>query len=121
MSNIVLLEDDVWLADLEVRVLTKAGYEVRVAHHGASAMELIETQAPDALIVDMLLAGSTVFTLLHELQSYQDTAQIPVILCTNLAEQVRPEQLKAYGIRRVLDKTTMQPGDIVTALKALEL
>lgn len=119
MTKVVLVEDDVWLAELEASVLQKEGYEVSVAHHAPAAIELIDQVQPDVLIVDVLLAGSTVFSLLHELQTYDDTGRIPVILCTNLAEQFDKQKLASYGISRVIDKTTMHPSDIVAAVKAV--
>ena len=60
------------------------------------------------------------FALLHELQSYDDTHQIPIVLCTNLADQFDKKQLEVYGVKRIVDKTTMHPSDIVAAVKAVE-
>lgn len=119
MTKILLVEDDIWLAELESSVLTKAGFEVGVAHHAPQAIELLDRLKPDVLVVDVLLAGSTIFALLHELQSYEDTNKIPVILCTNLADQFDVPTLEQYGIKRIIDKTTMHPSDIVTAVKAV--
>ena len=69
----------------------------------------------------MLLAGTTALALLHELQSHTDTAKVPVILCTNLADGLDLEELAPYGVRRIVDKTTMQPDDIVAAVKSVLL
>lgn len=121
MTKVLVIEDDVWLAELEASVLTKAGYEVAMAHHAPAAIELVDSFKPDVIVLDVLLAGSTAFALLHELQSYDDTMAVPVVLCTNLADQFSKEQLAGYGIKRVVDKTTMHPSDIVVAVKAVQL
>lgn len=118
MTKVLLVEDDAWLAALEVEVLTNAGFNVTHASHGHSAIERIDQTAPDVLVVDMLLTGSTGLALLHELQSYIDTKAIPVILCTNLADSLRLDDLKAYGVCRIIDKTTMHPEDLVVAVRA---
>lgn len=117
--KVLVVEDDVWLAELEVSVLEKAGYTVQVAPHAPAAIELIDTYKPDILVVDVLLAGTTSFALLHELQTYDDTQKIPVILCTNLAEQFDKKKLELYGVKRIIDKTTMHPSDIVAAVRAV--
>ncbi|MGY4893152.1 MAG: response regulator [Candidatus Saccharimonadota bacterium] len=117
--RILLVEDDAWLAETQSAVLVKAGYSVRVAPHAPAAIAMVDRELPDAIVLDVLLAGSTAFALLHELQSYADTGEIPIILCTNLAEQFELKQLKNYGVKRIVDKTTMHPNDIVTALKAI--
>lgn len=119
MTKVLLVEDDAWLAEMEEKVLAEAGYNVATAPHALAAVELLDTVVPDVIILDVLLTGSTAFAFLNELQSHPDTNTIPVILCTNLAEQFSSSQLKSYGVRRVVDKTTMHPSDLVAAVRAV--
>ena len=119
MTRVLLVEDDRWLAELEQRVLEKAGFTVSHAEHGYAAIELVDSFKPEVIVLDVLLAGSTAFALLHELQSYTDTAQVPVILCTNLADQLSKEKLQEYGVKRVVDKSTMHPDDLVAAVRSV--
>lgn len=119
MTKILLVEDDAWLAEMEAGVLTAEGYEVVVAPHALAAIDAVDTVKPDAIILDVLLTGSTAFALLNELQSHDDTKHVPVILCTNLAEQFDGSRLAEYGVKRVVDKTTMHPNDLVVAVKAV--
>ncbi|MNT81546.1 hypothetical protein D3C72_2211510 [compost metagenome] len=71
--------------------------------------------------MDVLLTGTTAFTLLHELQSYTDTAMVPIVLCTNMAAELELEELESYGVRRILDKATMQPDDLIAAVRSVTL
>ena len=119
MTHVLLVEDDAWLAEMEVGVLEKAGYSVVVAGHALEAIDAIDAKLPDVIILDVLLAGSTGFAFLNELQSHDDTQQLPVILCTNMAEQFSSTQLKSYGVKRVVNKSTMHPSDLVVAVKAV--
>ena len=121
MTNVLLVEDDPWLAELEAGVLSDAGFTVVHSPHAPSAIAKIDQTQPDIIILDVLLTGSTAFALLHELQSYSDTKTIPVILCTNMAESLKLEDLKQYGVRRIVDKTTMQLDDLPAAIKAILL
>jgi CheY-like chemotaxis protein len=50
-----------------------------------------------------------VFDLLHELQSHDDTAELPVILCTSLAQRIQLDDVRKYGVVSVLDKATVTP------------
>lgn len=118
-KQVLLVEDDRWLAELEQRVLEKAGYSVTHAEHGYAAIDLVDSVKPDCIVLDVLLGGSTAFALLNELQSYADTAAVPIILCTNLADQLRKEVLAQYGVRRVVDKSTMHPDDLVAAVRSV--
>lgn len=119
MTRVLLVEDDAWLAEMEASVLTKHGYEVAIAPHALAAIDLIDSFSPEVIILDVLLAGSTAFAFLHELQSHPDTRSIPVVLCTNVAEQFSLTALEAYGVRRLVDKSTMHPSDLVAAIKAV--
>ena len=119
-SDVLIIEDDIWLAEQFQRTLATAGYSSRQVSSGHIAMEMIDTMPPKAIILDMLLTGGTAMTLLHELQSYTDTAKIPVVLCTNLASQIALKEVAPYGVKRILDKTTMQPDDIVAAVRSVE-
>ena len=116
-THIVVVEDDQWLAEQYVRILTAAGYTTQVANFGAAAMEAIESRMPNILLVDVLLPGGTIFTLLHELRSHADLASIPVIICTNNADQLVNQDLMLYGVVGVLDKTSMLPEDLVAMVK----
>lgn len=119
MTKVLLVEDDAWLAEVEEKVLAEAGYDVTSTLHALAAIDLLDTFTPDVIILDVLLSGSTAFAFLNELQSHPDTSAVPVVLCTNLAEQLSSSQLKAYGVKRVVDKTTMHPGDLVVAVRAV--
>lgn len=119
MTKVLLVEDDAWLAELEAGVLSGAGYQVQLAPHAPAAIELIDSFHPDVIVLDVLLAGSTAFALLNELQSYSDTGIVPVVLCTNIADQFEASKLKEYGVKRVVDKTTMHPDDLVAAVRSV--
>lgn len=114
---ILIVEDDAWLAEQHIRTLGGAGIRAEYVPHALAAIDAIDSNTPDAIVLDVLLAGPNAFTLLHELQSHADLAGIPVILCTNSADQLTGEDVSAYGVRRVLDKATMTPGDLVAAIK----
>ena len=118
-KKILLVEDDAWLAETEAAVLTQAGYTVTHVPHALAAIDAVDDVSPELIILDVLLAGSTAFSLLNELQSHNDTKQIPVVLCTNLAEHLSTTRLEEYGVKRIVDKSTMHPNDLVVAAKAV--
>ncbi len=118
---ILIVEDDAWLAEHYVRLLQAAGMTASVVPHALAAIDAIDERMPDVLLLDVMLAGPNAFTLLHELHSHEDLATIPVVLCTNSADNLIAEDMAVYGIREVLDKATMQPTDVVAAIKRIIL
>lgn len=121
MTAVLIIEDEHWLAEVFAEALHNADMQPHIVSHAHAAMAFIETSIPEVIIADMLLTGSTILPLLHELQTHADTKHIPVVLCTNVADTLTPEALKQYGIRRVLDKTTMMPDDVVAAVRSVSL
>ena len=116
---ILIVEDDAWLAEQQARVLRQAGYETSFAPHAIAAIEAVDDVHPDVIMLDVLLTGSTAFALLNELQSYGDTGVIPIVLCTNLAADIKLDDVRPYGVRRILDKATMAPDDVVAAVRSV--
>ena len=117
MNYVLLIEDDQWLADSYQVMLRAQGISVQQVSTGHEAMKLIEEEAPAVVVADVLLGDHTSITLFHELQSYEDTRTIPIILCTTLAQtKFSDAQLKSYGIIAVLDKSTLTPEQLMMAV-----
>lgn len=120
-QHVLIVEDDAWLGEQQKRVLEGAGYGVTLTPHAIDAIDAIDRIHPDVILLDVLLTATTGFTLLHELQSYSDTSVIPIVLCTNLAPDISLRDVEVYGVKRILDKSTMAPDDVVAAVRAVLL
>lgn len=118
-ERVVVVEDDAWLAEHYLRVLRRAGYETYHAAHALGAIDTIDSARPHAILLDVLLTGTTALVLLHELRSHADLADIPIVLATNLADQIELDDVASYGVKRILDKATMHPEDIVAAIRSI--
>lgn len=118
-ERVVIVEDDVWLAEQYMRTLRRAGYEVYHAPHALVAIDVIDRVEPHAIVLDVLLTGTTALALLHELRSHSDLAEIPIVLATNLADQIAIDDVQSYGVKRILNKSSMHPDDIITAVRGV--
>ncbi len=116
-TRVVIVEDDTWLAEHYMRVLRRAGYDVYHAPHALAAIDIVDQVVPHVILLDVLLTGTTALALLHELQSHPDLASIPIVLITNLADQIALDNVASYGVKRIVDKTSMHPDDIVVAVR----
>ena len=116
-NNILLIDDDRWLVESYQRLLKKSGFETRLSTNADEAIREVEESLPDLVVADVMLEGHTIFSLLQELQSYDDTRSIPVVLCTNLSQRVGGKSLENYGVRRVVEKSTLNHDDFISTLK----
>lgn len=115
MKRVLLIDDDSWQVDHFGRQLEQNGFQVSRAAHALAAIDSIDREKPDVAVLDMLMPGPNGMTLLHELQSHVDLADIPIIVCSSL--QLDLNKLSPYGVVAVLDKSTMSRNDLVAAVK----
>jgi len=80
MKKLLIVEDDKNWADILGKFAADVGAEHRVVVSGGQAIEIIDDWRPDAVILDMLLAGETAIALLNELRSYADLASLPIVV-----------------------------------------
>lgn len=122
IRNVLIVEDDSWLANNHLTIMSVSGYEAHAVSSSEAAIARIDDKAPDVIVLDVMLEGGTAFALMHELQSYEDTARIPVILCSNIpGELLDHGALERYGVRIVLDKSTMRPYDLLSAVEHVKV
>ena len=122
-SEIFIIEDDPILATLFQSNLDKffhqknLNYQTRIFSNAIDAISAMpeDCLAPRLLILDILLTGPDGFTLLNELASYPDLAKIPVIIVSSLHFSM--PILEAYNVKKILNKTTMHPSDLLRAVQ----
>lgn len=118
-NKILVVEDDKWFREYLEKIISAEGHEVESASNAYEAIDKIDKILPDVIVLDILLPGSNGVALLNELSSYSDTRVVPVIICSAVSESIPKKNLERYGIKKVLDKTTMDPGDLLISIRNL--
>ncbi len=116
-APVLIVDDDGWLASRFATLLEGAGCRVFVAANAVEAIEAIDRHRPQVVILDIFMPGRHGILLLHEVRSHSDLADMPIIVCTNSASDIPHGNLTPYGVSTVLDKTTMHPEDVITAVR----
>ena len=116
MATILLVEDDRWLADCFGVWLSADGHAIRHVTDAHDAMDAIDDSGCDVIVLDLLLPYTNGVQLLHTLQSYPDLADVPVVICSASAP-ADAQAFAAYGVRQVVDKTTLTPVKLRNAIK----
>jgi DNA-binding response OmpR family regulator len=97
---ILIIEDEKEISLILKMRLESAGYEVRQAFDGDEGLEMAATNAPDLILLDLILPKRGGLQVLDEIKKNNATKKTPVILVTGLAqelEEVRKGALKADG------------------------
>lgn len=117
--KVLVVESEPWMGEQFERSLRKNGFDVTVTSNAYSAMDIIDDIHPAVVVMGLLLAGVSGLSLLHELQSYTDTAKIPVIVCSGSAADTPIEELRPYGVARVIDIGAMRPDDLPATIRSV--
>jgi DNA-binding response OmpR family regulator len=80
--RILVIEDDPALATMYETALVSAGFDVVVSGDGLTALEDVDEEHPDVIVLDLQLPQLDGKTILREISSTPDTRHIPVIVVT---------------------------------------
>ena len=87
-ERVIVVEDEADIAEVISYNLAKEGFEVEVIDRGDTALEAIQGQAPDLLLLDLMLPGLDGLELTRALKRSPETATIPLIMLTARGEEI---------------------------------
>ncbi len=118
MAKILIIEDNQIMAD-NFALILKSFFDIECINSAEEAMNIINKNLPDIIILDVLLNGHSAFALLNELQSYQDTANIPIIICSNLVNHLDMKTIRHYNVHKVIDKSVITPDILINSCREI--
>jgi len=83
MNRILIVEDDLSVAEVMEIVLNDAGYETTSIHSGSEVMQGFQTFQPDLILLDLMLPGIDGITLCKLLR---EISTVPIIMLTAKSE-----------------------------------
>ncbi len=105
MSRILLVDDDIDLAELVKTRLATEGHEVIVTHSGEKAFHLAKETKPDIAILDIMLPGITGYQICRMIRKDPELYAIGILILTALGEE--PEIL--HGLEQGADDYLAKP------------
>ena len=81
--NILVVEDDRNISDLIRMYMEKEGFEVRSVYDGGKAIEEFEKQAPDLILLDIMLPVMDGWSVCRRIR---ETSKVPIIMLTAKGE-----------------------------------
>lgn len=117
-KTILIVEDDPFLQELETTKFKKIGYNVLNSHNADQAFNILNSdQQVDIILLDLMLPEVDGFTILKKVRDSGKTKHIPVIIFSNLSEEVEIERAKALGINEFLVKSNFGLDDVAHKIK----
>lgn len=107
-STLLIVEDDLDIADMLNAYFRVQGYEVQTVNWGEDGVRACQTNAPDLVILDIRLPDIDGFEVARRLRGNRRTREIPIIFLTEKRE--RSDRLK--GLELKADDYITKPFDI---------
>ncbi|MCG2767155.1 MAG: response regulator transcription factor [Chloroflexota bacterium] len=84
--GILVVDDDEDVAETIERSLQRAGYDVRVAHRGADALDMARQRQPDLVVLDIMMPGMDGVEVCRHLRANPDWQGVPILFLTAKGE-----------------------------------
>jgi CheY-like chemotaxis protein len=119
-ERILLVEDEMAVARLEVQMLERLGYRVTLRLDSIEALNAFEAtpEAYDLVMTDMTMPRMTGDQLAKALIAIRP--DIPVIICTGFSERIDADKAAAMGIKGFVMKPVLRADMAQTLRKVLD-
>src|SRR5438445_5374343 len=107
MSKILIVDDEPTIVELLEEHLRSEGYETNHAYSGEEALQMLDTDVPDLVLLDLMLPGMDGYEVCRLMQKDARLNHIPVIMLT--ARSAVPN--KVLGYQRGADDYIVKPFD----------
>jgi len=104
-QKIVVVEDDINIAELLRLYLEKDGFEVLIAHDGGAGLNLAETENPDLVMLDIMLP---VMDGWQVCKAIRKNSKVPIIMLTAKGET----EDKVTGLEMGADDYIVKPFEV---------
>jgi len=114
MKRILIVEDDISIANLQKDYLELEGFRVDIVDNGNAALKFLERESVDLVILDIMLPGMDGFGVLRTIR--EDEA-IPVLLVSAREEELYKIKGLDLGADDYITKP-FSPAELVARVKA---
>lgn len=118
MAKIIIVEDDIVLAETLADNLMQEGHKVTTIADGETAYKKIVDKPPDLLILDVMLPRLDGLSLCRMVRQEPTTAHIPIIMLTARSSEVD----KIVGLESGADDYVVKPfglGELLARIRAV--
>jgi two-component system alkaline phosphatase synthesis response regulator PhoP/two-component system response regulator VicR len=117
-KKILAVDDERHIVRLVEVNLARAGYQVVTAYDGREALQKVEAEKPDLVVLDVMMPYMDGFEVLRNLKANAATADIPVIMLTAKAQDADVFRGWQSGVDCYLTKP-FNPMELLTFVKRI--
>ncbi len=83
--NVLIIDDEPKIAQVLADYFAQAHFDCTLLHDGGEAVELIRREAPDFVVLDLMLPGKDGLTICREVRQF---SQVPILMLTAKVEEI---------------------------------
>ena len=107
MGTALIVEDSPTQRGILTAYLQQLGINVIVANTGEEALETLQTNSPNLIVLDVVLPGRSGYEICRDLKSKDATKQIPIIICSTKDSEMD----KFWGMKQGANAYLSKPID----------
>ncbi len=117
--KIVYIEDDPEMIDLVTLILNRRGYQVKGANGGRQGLDVIRTEKPDLILLDLMMPDIDGWDVYQQLKANEATRNIPVIIITAKAQAI--DRVLGLHIAKVDDYISkpFRPQELLDSIESV--
>lgn len=116
--TILAIDDDMAERKILQTLFTHWGFNVELATNGKEGLQKAEQIKPDLIITDVMMPDMDGYSMLMNLRSNQDLAEIPVVVMTGQSGERYETISKGFGAIHHMDKP-VNPPDLLEKVKKI--
>ena len=105
MGYTLIVDDSTTERAIITSCLQQVGINVSIASSGEEALEKIEQNSPDLIVLDVVLPGRSGFEICRQFKNDPKTNQIPIIFCSSKGTELD----KFWGLKQGADAYLTKP------------
>jgi DNA-binding response OmpR family regulator len=117
MKKILIVEDDLIVANIYRNKFSVEGYQMEIAANGLAGLDTVHRFRPDAVILDLMLPKMTGVELIKKLRSEPDFQQLPVIVLSNAYLTSMMQQAWKAGATKCFSKANCTPKQLIEVVR----
>jgi len=117
-KRVLVAEDEPNIAESLSFLLGQAGFEVSVIADGAAALAAARADAPDVMVLDVMLPSMDGYEVLRNLRAEAVTASLPVVVLTAKGQREDREAALRNGADLFITKP-FSNAEVVAAVRKL--
>jgi two-component system alkaline phosphatase synthesis response regulator PhoP len=118
--KILIVEDEFFLRNILEKKLQAEGFDVILASDGVEAVEKTVKEVPDLILLDLILPKKNGFEVLEEIKKDPYLKDIPVIIISNLGQEIDIDRAKKFGVNEYLIKAQTSLDTVVEKIKEIK-